>query len=56
MVEIMPRCDVCGQDFPEEELLLSTLDQIKKLAELRGAGVITEREFQAKKKKLFQKI
>jgi hypothetical protein len=22
----MPKCDVCGQDFPEEELLLSTID------------------------------
>jgi hypothetical protein len=36
--------------------LLSALDQIKKLAELRGAGIITEREYHDKKKKLFQKI
>jgi hypothetical protein len=32
------------------------VDQIKKLAELRGAGIITEREYQDKKKKLIQKI
>ena len=35
---------------------ISPLDEIKKLAELRDAGLITEEEFQAKKKKLLEKI
>jgi len=35
---------------------VSPLDEIKKLAELRDAGLITEEEFQEKKKKLLAKI
>lgn len=35
---------------------ISPLDEIKKLAELRDAGLITEEEFQEKKKKLLEKI
>jgi hypothetical protein len=52
----MPKYNICGQDFAEEELLLFTLNQIKKLAELRCAEVITEKEFQVKEKKLMDKI
>jgi len=35
---------------------VSPLDEIKKLAELRDAGLISEEEFQEKKKKLLEKI
>lgn len=35
---------------------VSPLDEIKKLAELKDAGLITEEEFQEKKKKLLEKI
>jgi len=35
---------------------VSPLDEIKKLAELKDAGLITEKEFQEKKKKLLEKI
>ena len=34
----------------------SVADEIKKLAELRDAGIITEEEFQTKKEKLLAKI
>jgi len=35
---------------------ISVADEIKKLAELKDAGIITEEEFQTKKKKLLAKI
>jgi hypothetical protein len=35
---------------------VSPLDEIKKLAELKNSGLITEQEFQEKKKKLLEKI
>lgn len=35
---------------------VSPLDEIKKLAELKDAGLITEEEFEEKKKKLLEKI
>lgn len=35
---------------------VSPLDQIKKLADLKNSGLITEKEFQEKKKKLLEKI
>jgi hypothetical protein len=41
---------------PQESKTESPLDQIKKLAELRNAKIISEKEFQTKKKKLLQKI
>jgi hypothetical protein len=40
---------------PENEPL-GPLDQIKKLAELKDAGAITQKEFEAKKKELLSKV
>jgi hypothetical protein len=41
---------------PQESKAESPIDQIKKLAELRDAKIISEKEFQAKKRELLKKI
>lgn len=41
-----------GSEIAPQVTTDDTLDQIKKLAELRDSGILTEDEFNAKKKKI----
>jgi hypothetical protein len=45
---------VAGQDTRATQLTDEVVDQLKKLAELRDAGVLSDKEFAAKKAKLLQ--
>jgi uncharacterized RDD family membrane protein YckC len=55
-VVIKIRKDDMGQSPGAPTLQVSVLDEIKKLGELREAGVVTEAEFQAKKTELLGRI
>jgi hypothetical protein len=45
---------VAGQDTRATQLTDEVVDQLKKLAELRDAGVLSDKEFAAKKAKLLR--
>jgi len=48
------RKTVTGQDTRATQLTDKVVDQLKKLAELRDAGVLSDKEFAAKKAKLLR--
>jgi hypothetical protein len=56
MREIPPVPNMKSQQFREIPSADSPLDQIKKLADLKRAGIITEEEFSAKKTELLKRL
>ena len=51
-----PQLAVMGTKTPETKATESIPDQIKKLAELRDAGILSSEEFESKKKELLARL
>ncbi len=51
-----PQLAVMGAKVPETKEAVSIPEQIKKLADLRDAGILTQDEFEAKKKDLLSRL